>query len=100
MNSSAPRKVIYDTDPGVDDAMALYYALAHPGIDIVGITTTFGNVTVDQAATNALYLSALAGRALREVAQSISAVDVGRWRFAGLDPGSRHTPRDRYRTSG
>ncbi len=64
MSTSAPRKVIYDTDPGVDDAMALYYALAHPGIEIVGITTTFGNVTVEQAATNALYLSALAGRAV------------------------------------
>ncbi len=59
----APRtKVIYDTDPGVDDAMALYFALAHPTIEVVGITTTFGNVTVEQAATNALYLTALAGR--------------------------------------
>jgi inosine-uridine nucleoside N-ribohydrolase len=55
-------KVIYDTDPGVDDAMALYFALAHPAIDLVGITTTFGNVTADQAATNALYLTAVAGR--------------------------------------
>jgi purine nucleosidase len=55
-------KVIYDTDPGVDDAMALYYALAHPAIEVVGITTTFGNVTVEQAATNALYLTALTGR--------------------------------------
>ena len=54
-------KVIYDTDPGVDDAMALYYALAHPAIDVVGITTTFGNVTVEQAAINALYLTAIAG---------------------------------------
>ncbi|MES2949087.1 MAG: nucleoside hydrolase [Pseudomonadota bacterium] len=60
MNSQAPRKVIYDTDPGVDDAMALYFALAHPGIDVVGITTTFGNVSVAQAATNALYLTAIA----------------------------------------
>jgi hypothetical protein len=58
-----PHAVIYDTDPGVDDAMALYYALAHPDIDLLGVTTTFGNVTVDQAATNALYLLALAGRA-------------------------------------
>ncbi len=57
---TAPRKVIFDTDPGVDDAMALYFALAHPGIDVVGITTTFGNVRVEQAARNALYLSALA----------------------------------------
>jgi inosine-uridine nucleoside N-ribohydrolase len=55
-------KVIYDTDPGVDDAMALYYALAHSEIDVVGITTTFGNVSVDQAVTNALYLTALARR--------------------------------------
>lgn len=60
--SGTPYKVIYDTDPGVDDAMALYFALAHPAIDLVGISTTFGNVTVEQAAINALYLSALAGR--------------------------------------
>jgi inosine-uridine nucleoside N-ribohydrolase len=62
MNALTPRKVIYDTDPGVDDAIALYFALAHSGIDVVGITTTFGNVSVDQAATNALYLTAIADR--------------------------------------
>lgn len=61
MSSSKKTKVIYDTDPGVDDAMALYFALAHPDIDLVGITTTFGNVSVEQAATNALYLAAIAG---------------------------------------
>jgi inosine-uridine nucleoside N-ribohydrolase len=57
-------KVIFDTDPGVDDAMALYYALAHPDIEVLGITTTFGNVTVEQAAINALYLCQLAGRTI------------------------------------
>lgn len=62
MRTTLPRKVIYDTDPGIDDAMALYFALAHPGIEVVGITTTFGNVSVEQAATNALYLTAIAGR--------------------------------------
>ena len=62
MPSTSRTKVIYDTDPGVDDAMALYYALAHPAIEVVGITTTFGNVSVEQATTNALYLTALAGR--------------------------------------
>ena len=62
MTTNAPRKVIYDTDPGVDDAMALYFALAHPGIDIIGITTTFGNVAVEQAAINALYLTAITKR--------------------------------------
>ncbi len=60
--ASQPAKVIYDTDPGVDDAMALYYALAHPAIEVVGITTTYGNVTVEQAAINALYLTAIAGK--------------------------------------
>jgi len=64
MTPSPPRKVIFDTDPGVDDAMALYYALAHPGIEVVGITTTFGNVLVEQATANALYLCALAGRSV------------------------------------
>lgn len=60
--NNRPHPVIFDTDPGVDDAMALYFALAHPAIEVLGITTTFGNVTVEQAATNALYLSAIAGR--------------------------------------
>ncbi|MFM1907716.1 MAG: hypothetical protein RLZZ591_1393 [Pseudomonadota bacterium] len=64
MSASTPIPIIFDTDPGVDDAMALYYALAHPMLDIVGITTTFGNVSVAQAATNALYLTALAGKSI------------------------------------
>jgi inosine-uridine nucleoside N-ribohydrolase len=64
--------VIYDTDPGVDDAMALYYALAHPRIKMLGITTVYGNVTVAQATTNALYLTQLAGRKV-PVAQGASA---------------------------
>lgn len=63
--TQAPKyQVIFDTDPGVDDAMALYFALAHPNIELVGITTTFGNVTVEQAAINALYLTTLAGHAI------------------------------------
>ncbi len=69
-------KVIYDTDPGVDDAMALYFALAHPALDVVGITTTFGNVTVQQAATNALYLCALAGYSHIPVTQGVAKPQV------------------------
>ena len=64
MTQSNRHKVIYDTDPGVDDAIALYFALAHPAIEVVGITTTFGNVSVEQAASNALYLCAIAGRTI------------------------------------
>jgi len=66
-------QVIYDTDPGVDDAMALYYALAHPDIDVVGVTTTFGNVSVKQAAENALYLVAIAGRGHIPVTRGVAA---------------------------
>jgi inosine-uridine nucleoside N-ribohydrolase len=64
MNLPHKHKVIFDTDPGVDDAMALYYALAHPDLDVLGVTTTFGNVSVEQAAVNALYLLQLAGHDL------------------------------------
>ena len=69
---SSNYQVIYDTDPGVDDAMALYYALAHPEIDVVGVTTTFGNVSVKQAAENALYLLAIAGRGHIPVTQGVA----------------------------
>ena len=34
--------IIFDTDPGVDDAFALLYALNHPNINVLGITTVFG----------------------------------------------------------
>ena len=55
-----PHKIILDTDPGIDDAMAIFMALAHPDIDLLGITTTFGNVSVTQATHNALGLLTLA----------------------------------------
>ena len=69
----ARHQVIYDTDPGVDDAMAMYYALAHPEIEVVGVTTTFGNVSVVQAVENALYLLAIAGRGHIPVTQGVGA---------------------------
>jgi inosine-uridine nucleoside N-ribohydrolase len=57
-----PHRLVLDCDPGIDDAMALYFALARPDVDLLGITATFGNVTAHQAARNAIYLCALAGR--------------------------------------
>ena len=56
------RKVIIDTDPGIDDAMAVHLALKSPQFDILGLTTIFGNAEVNQATTNALRLLELAGR--------------------------------------
>ncbi len=49
-------KLIIDTDPGIDDAMAIAYAAAAPEIQLVGLTTIFGNTHVDQSSRNARYL--------------------------------------------
>lgn len=54
------RKVIIDTDPGIDDAMAIHFAFARPDIDVLGLTTVFGNVHTDQATRNALALAEMA----------------------------------------
>jgi inosine-uridine nucleoside N-ribohydrolase len=56
------RKIIIDTDPGIDDSMAIFYALESPELDVVGITTVFGNVAVDLCTANALRLLEIAGR--------------------------------------
>ena len=54
-------KIIIDTDPGIDDAMAIFYAAAAEEIDLLGLTAIFGNVTVDMATRNALRLVEAAG---------------------------------------
>lgn len=55
-------KLIIDTDPGVDDAFALALAARHPGIELVGVTTVFGNVGLEHTTRNALRLLTLCGR--------------------------------------
>jgi inosine-uridine nucleoside N-ribohydrolase len=57
-----PRKVILDADPGIDDAMAILFALRSPALDVLGITSVFGNADIDVATANALRLVELAGR--------------------------------------
>jgi len=49
-------KVILDTDPGVDDTMAIAYALCHPEIQLLALTTVFGNTSVEFATRNAQYV--------------------------------------------
>lgn len=56
-------KVIFDTDPGQDDAVAILTALASPDeIDILGIVTVAGNIPLHHTTRNALRLLELAGR--------------------------------------
>lgn len=61
MHGPAPQKVIIDTDPGIDDAMAIHQAFADPRLDVIGLTTIFGNVTATRATRNALHLAEMAG---------------------------------------
>jgi len=49
-----PKRIIIDTDPGVDDALAFLLALASPEIQLEALTTTQGNVTLEKATRNAL----------------------------------------------
>ena len=58
----ANKKLILDLDMGIDDALALAYALGSPEVELVGVTTTFGNVKVEQSAHNCLAVLDLLGR--------------------------------------
>ena len=56
-------RIILDTDPGIDDALALFLALASPEVTLEAITTVQGNVSIEHTTHNALTLLTLAGRA-------------------------------------
>ncbi|MGR3543707.1 MAG: nucleoside hydrolase [Paracoccus sp. (in: a-proteobacteria)] len=56
-------KIIIDTDPGQDDAVAILLALASPELEVLGITTVAGNVPLPLTTLNALKILELAGRA-------------------------------------
>ncbi|MCG1020400.1 nucleoside hydrolase [Sutcliffiella horikoshii] len=55
-------KLLIFCDPGIDDAMALIYALLHPEIDVLGLVCSYGNVDKFTAAHNAAHILHLAGR--------------------------------------
>lgn len=70
------QKIILDTDPGIDDAMAIFLAFQSPEFQILGLTTVFGNVPVSMAAKNALSLVELAERDI-PVCQGVAMPHVG-----------------------
>ncbi|WP_409159942.1 nucleoside hydrolase [Pectobacterium sp. B2J-2] len=55
-------RIIIDTDPGVDDAIAIWLALASPELDVLGITAVAGNVPLAATLQNACNVVALTGR--------------------------------------
>lgn len=56
------KKIILDLDTGIDDALALAYALGSPELEVIGVTGTYGNVLVDTGVRNALAILELFGR--------------------------------------
>ncbi len=56
------KRLIIDTDPGIDDSMAILFALRFPEIQLEALTTVFGNVGVEQTTLNALRILEVAGR--------------------------------------
>src|SRR5579864_4932267 len=57
-----PTPVIIDTDGGVDDAAALWWALTDPTLEVVAVTVVWGNVGLATAATSVARVLAAAGR--------------------------------------
>ena len=55
-NNMSQRPVIIDTDPGIDDAMAIAFAAESPDLEIVALTTVTGNASIAQTTSNALAL--------------------------------------------
>ncbi|MBI9044246.1 MAG: nucleoside hydrolase [Anaerolineaceae bacterium] len=56
-----PQKIIIDTDPGIDDTMAITFALRSPELEVIGLTTVFGNADIETTSMNGLRLVELEG---------------------------------------
>ena len=89
-------RLLIDTDPGIDDALALVLAFTSPEAQVMAISTVAGNVPVDQATTNTLRILAVVRprRRVRRVARGADAAAQAR-------PGDRrpHPRRRRARTT-
>ncbi len=56
------KRVIIDCDPGIDDTAAILLALASPELEVVAVTTTYGNASVETCTANARRVLSAAGR--------------------------------------
>ena len=78
-NTAGTLRLVLDTDPGVDDAIAILLALAAPQAEVMGLTTLGGNVPRARATRNALALLEAAGRADIPVAKGASRPVTGKY---------------------
>ena len=75
------KRVMIDTDPGIDDAAALLLALASPELAVDAVTTVYGNGTIEQSTRNALIILETAGRGDIPVYQGVAKPLVGEPHF-------------------
>ena len=80
VNTETPLRLLLDTDPGVDDAIAILMALGAPQAEVIGLTTVGGNVPRARATRNALALLQAAGRSDIPVARGAARPRSGRFR--------------------
>lgn len=75
------KQILIDADTGIDDSIAILFALKRPDVRVMGITTGFGNTTARQAAENSLRLIQLAAPAY-EVPVAVGATEplAGNWK--------------------
>ncbi|GEK59911.1 nucleoside hydrolase [Marinococcus halophilus] len=73
------KNIILDVDTGIDDALAIAYAIHSPELNILGITTSFGNTTVSEATKNTLQL-------LDTIGVKIPVIPGVSKKFNGEDP--------------
>ena len=93
------KRIIIDADTGVDDSLAILYALRSPNFHVEGITTCFGNNNAEQSADNCLRLIRLSGCGY-EVPVAVGATEplAGNWKLQRISGrrvrlGSRRHPR-------
>lgn len=67
------RRVVVDTDTGIDDALALMYLAAQPEVELVAITAVYGNCVVDDSVRNIAHVLRLVGREGVPVARGAAA---------------------------
>ncbi|MBO0803433.1 MAG: nucleoside hydrolase [Nocardiopsaceae bacterium] len=74
--------ILLDCDPGIDDALAIAFAVGHRSIELAGITTVAGNVGVDKTTVNALAVSEFTGAKAVPVIRGCAAPLLGATRDA------------------
>ena len=82
MTNSQVKRVIIDTDPGVDDAIAILIALRASSLEVLGLTTVGGNVPLARGTRNALALLEYAGHTDIPVSRGSALPVRGRYRYA------------------